>query len=176
MLLFKNSIIASILLWLCAITNSTSETITVYQYTDDKGNITYTDKASEESKKLEVLTENIVKISPSQNITLGTADTEDHTIKLNIKSPQNNETIRNNQGNISINAHTSLPIAFDNYFQLVIDDFPHLAPQNLPNFILTNIERGTHKIKIQLINHQGKVIASSPIHTIYMHRTSINSP
>jgi hypothetical protein len=42
-------------------------------------------------------------------------------------------------------------------------------------FVLRNIDRGEHIIKMQLLNDKGKIIASSKPITFYMHRASVNN-
>ena len=39
-------------------------------------------------------------------------------------------------------------------------------------FELMNVNRGEHKLKLELLDPLGKVIASSPVTTIYLHRTT----
>jgi hypothetical protein len=55
--------------------------------------------------------------------------------------------------------------------QLYIDGKAHLKAQKHAMYSLRNIDRGEHKIKMDLINKEGKVIASSETVTFYMHRT-----
>ena len=41
-------------------------------------------------------------------------------------------------------------------------------------FVLRNIDRGEHQIKMSLLDDKGKIIATSSPVTFYMHRISVN--
>jgi hypothetical protein len=59
---------------------------------------------------------------------------------------------------------------------LYLDGKQVAGPTGNANFILHDIERGEHQLSLELLNHSGKVIATSPSTTFYMHRTSVISP
>ena len=56
----------------------------------------------------------------------------------------------------------------------MVDEKPYLTPQTHTMFVLHNIDRGEHQIKMKLLNEKGKVIALSKVITFYMHRSSVN--
>jgi hypothetical protein len=58
--------------------------------------------------------------------------------------------------------------------QLLLDGKPHNKPQTHSMFSLKDINRGEHRIKMLLLDEEGKIIASSTSVTFYMHRTSTN--
>lgn len=174
MLYSKNYTILNFILWSCIIANNASAEVTVYKSIDKNGQVIYTDKANAEAQRINVTPQNTIKVSTSKNIIKQPPPSVSNPITITIKSFEDHETIRDNQGNISINAETSSSIPFDHSFQLFIDGNLHSPQQTTPNFSIANLERGMHKIKIVLVDDTGKVIALSPIYTIYMHRASIN--
>ena len=58
--------------------------------------------------------------------------------------------------------------------RLIMNGAIHGEPQTRSVFILRDVDRGEHKIKLELINNQGKIIASSKERTVYLHRSRVN--
>lgn len=93
---------------------------------------------------------------------------------IDITTPKNNATIRDNTGSIYISGAIKPRFKSDLNVQLMLDEKPYDEPQKNATFSLRNIDRGEHKIKMLLIDDKGKVIASSEPVTFYMHRASTN--
>jgi hypothetical protein len=97
---------------------------------------------------------------------------EDYLVEIN--QPKQNSTIRDNTGSVYI-AGSIKPIFKQGLnIQLYLDGKPYEKPQPHSMFVLRNIDRGEHIIKMKLLNEKGKVIASSKPITFYMHRASVN--
>ena len=90
--------------------------------------------------------------------------------EINLVSPKNDETIRNNQGNILIQFSTNKPLDKDQYIQLLFDGKKVDAQQGNA-FILKNINRGEHSLKGQLMRNE-KIIDSTKKITIFLHRAT----
>ncbi|CAM5218367.1 hypothetical protein [Alishewanella longhuensis] len=43
-------------------------------------------------------------------------------------------------------------------------------------FVLRDIDRGEHNIQLELLDQSGKLIATSPLTTFYLHRASLITP
>jgi len=145
----------------------------IYVWRNEKGVLVYSDTPRPGAEE--------VKINPTNNIS-SSIDTSildinpqklDNSYQVEINQPENNETIRDNTGSVYI-AGRIRPV-FKNGFeiQLYLDGKKHLKAQTRAMYILRNIDRGEHQIKMDLINNKGKVIASSKTTTFYMHRISV---
>lgn len=93
--------------------------------------------------------------------------------QLSILQPADQQTIRSNPGNLKVSAKLT-PIT-GGQFQLFINQ-TLVKTQLTPQFELSNVDRGELQIEIKFINSKGKVLATSPVHTVYLHRASILSP
>lgn len=95
--------------------------------------------------------------------------------KLSIKiiSPTNGETIRDNRGMIRVKIELNRPLSPSEHLQLFMNNKPIGAPSTKKVWLLENIDRGTHRFLIQLVV-SGKIIASSSLVTVYLHRASVN--
>ncbi|RJX72456.1 DUF4124 domain-containing protein [Vibrio sinensis] len=100
-------------------------------------------------------------------------DTAEATEATNIEilSPRQNETLRNNQGEIVITTELSRKLKPDEQLQLILGGTSYGAPQTTQRWILKNIDRGKHQISIQVVS-LGKVIASSITITVHLKRAS----
>ncbi len=152
------------------------DTSKIYVWRDEKGILVFSDSPKPGAEEVKAEPDNVFKSSTS--IDMKVLDitpkeiTEQYEIAITI--PKNNATIRDNTGSIYISGSIQPRFKPGWNVQLVLDDKPHGKPQNRSIFSLKNIDRGEHKLKMLLLNDKGKIIASSPSVTFYMHRASIN--
>ena len=88
---------------------------------------------------------------------------------IQLIAPAHEATIRNTQGQVHISwvAHAKANVVYEIYLDDVLKkNTPHTA------MALTGVERGAHSIYLQVKDKNGKVIAASPTHTIYVHQNS----
>lgn len=88
---------------------------------------------------------------------------------VSILSPGDEESIRGNDGSMSIRATVSPKGA--GRFQLVMDG-QAMATQTNSLFALNSVERGAHSIQINFLDKSGKILASSKPQTFYLHKAS----
>ena len=84
-------------------------------------------------------------------------------------TPEHDQVIRNNNGNITIEAKLNRSLSAGEQLQLWFDNQPYQAPQITTSWQLKNIDRGTHQIQVKAIQ-DGKKIASSSLITVHLHR------
>ncbi|WP_416307704.1 hypothetical protein [Neptunicella sp. SCSIO 80796] len=89
---------------------------------------------------------------------------------LEISQPADQQTIRNNSGDMSVIAKITPNTS--GLAQLFLDGKMIMQQASL-NFDLHNINRGEHVIKIKLVSQTGKLIASSQDRVFYLHRASV---
>ncbi|ENM5892796.1 DUF4124 domain-containing protein [Vibrio mimicus] len=93
-------------------------------------------------------------------------------LKITLVSPKHDDTVRSNSGTIIIRSELNRKLAIGEQLQLMMDGRPYGAPTNQPVWELKNIDRGTHTFTIQAIEN-GKLIASSSIITVHLHRATV---
>lgn len=92
--------------------------------------------------------------------------------QVEIIQPINNTTVRDNTGSVYVSGRIK-PVFTRGYnIQLYLDGKPYEKPQQQAMFLLRGIDRGEHQVRMELINNNGKVIATSDSVTFYMHRAS----
>ncbi|WP_413113132.1 DUF4124 domain-containing protein [Thaumasiovibrio sp. DFM-14] len=157
---------------------------TVYSWLDSNGQIVFSDTPPEngEFKQRNYIAPRISETPPAS-----LQVSKDHDIVDTIKSepvlkqpppssvllinPVNEQTVRNALGDIMINAATDAPLVPPYQLQLYLDDRPFGAPSNQLQWLVTNIDRGAYQAHVKLLK-DGKIIASSPSVTVYLHRTA----
>ena len=153
---------------LCWITNINSEEI--YISRDANGVIIYSDQPKNGATPVTI--DNTINVMPSVSQINNPKQTqvEAQKFKIKILQPIHEETIRNNNGSLTIIGEVFPEFFAGHTAQLYLDNLPYNQRQSTPLFNLTNIDRGEHNVKIELINETGTVIATSDKVTFYMHR------
>ena len=90
--------------------------------------------------------------------------------RLGILSPANDATVRDNNGNFQVAAEISPSLKADHWLRLTINGSPVGNLSRSPIFSLTNIDRGSHILRIDVVSGDGKVIKSSKPSTVHLHR------
>ncbi|MDV5172268.1 DUF4124 domain-containing protein [Photobacterium rosenbergii] len=108
--------------------------------------------------------------SPEEQLSNGSALPEP---SIQIDNPTNQQTLRDNQGNLTITASANRKLNQGHNVQLRLDGEVYGRPQAQLSWPLTNIDRGSHTLQVELLKH-GKVIASSEKITVFLHRARIN--
>ena len=152
----------------------------IYKWTDSNGNVSFSDKPRPGAEQVilpdvqtfssPVVSQTSSKTAPQKNNTKQT-----YTI-LKIVSPEGEGTIWDNQGNLNVLIQVQPVLKKGDNFQLIFDGKPIGEPQTAPAFSLTNIDRGTHTVGVQIIDTFGKVRQTSEAVTFYMHKASVNLP
>ncbi len=157
---------------LCLCVNALATT-KIYKVVKADGSIVYTDKppANAQEYKLEVKPNIIATPTHKNSATTipasNSAPSPDYSVT--ITSPANEATVRNNAGTVTISVNVSPEVK--GLYRLIVNGEP-TAQQASPVFELQELNRGEYKIKIELLDQSGKLLASSPLSTFYLHKAS----
>jgi hypothetical protein len=146
----------------------------IYVWRNKQGVLVYSDTIKPGAEEVEVKKSNTVKSSINISVLDVTPKAVDEKFDVNITQPANKATVRDNTGSVHISASISPIFKRGHKIQLHLDDEPYKEPQSHSTFVLRNIDRGEHKIKMLLLSDKGKVIATSYSVTFYMHRVTVN--
>ena len=156
--------------------------ITIYEWTDKKGNKHYSDFPKNKSKIISLSQKNIISPavvkSPNAEITKEELKNKESSNKnnnytLNIISPLDDTSIRSNAGDISLDLSVKPEKESTQKVQLLIDGIPQGEPQNSLRLTATNIDRGEHKLSAQLISEDSKILATTEPVLIHLVRASL---
>ena len=154
----------------------------IYRWTDASGIVHFSDIPHEGAETVNLpKSQTQMPSSPKQrqsNSASGqsseqSAEAGDSYEQVSIAEPQNEATIRNNQGMVPILVSLQPPLMKEHKLQLLFDGKVMGAPQSDTAFILNGIERGSHTIAVNVIDSQGAVLATTEAVTIFMHRPRV---
>ncbi|MDG1752799.1 MAG: DUF4124 domain-containing protein [Thalassotalea sp.] len=152
-------------------TSATSTKVYVWRNAD--GVLVYSDSPKPGAEEVEVKESNNMSSSIDTSILDINPKAIEEKYQVEVTQPANNATIRDNTGSVYVSGRIKPIFKQGLKIQLLLDNQPYEKPQSHSMFVLRNIERGEHQLKMDLINDKGKVIASSEPITFYMHRASV---
>lgn len=169
---FTRFILIAFISVLCAEVNAGSTKIYVWRNAD--GVLVYSDSPKPGAEEVNVENPNISNSSVDTSILDITPKAIENSYQVEITQPANSATIRDNTGSVYVSGRIKPIFKKGLSIALTLDGKPYLKPQTNSMFILRDIERGEHQIKMDLLDEKGKIIASSSSITFYMHRASVN--
>lgn len=146
----------------------------VYVWRNEQGVLVFSDSPRPGAEEVEVKTNTTVISSVDTSILDIKPQEIKETYQVSITQPKDSETIRDNTGSAYVSGRIKPVFKQGHKIQLYLDGKPYEKPQTQAMFVLRNVDRGEHQVKMELINDKGKVIASSDEVTFYMHRASVN--
>ncbi len=138
----------------------------VYRWVDSAGKISYSDKPQPGAEEIEI------DVAPSISDTKAISDAEppeedEKSEKINYKikilTPENDESLRDNAGNVSIMLKVTpkLDPEKGDMFLVYLDGVASLDKQSGLFFTMQNIDRGTHNLRVELVSPDEQVLAST---------------
>lgn len=149
---------------------------TVYKKVNKDGSVSYSDKAYPGSIKIQLPPINTQDPQVKQPVIESTITKSNEKVSasIDIITPSNGDTVRNNAGNLTIMVQKRLSDKKQYLTQLLINDKPYLKPFKGTVFKMKNVDPGIINIKAQLQNRSGNVLATSSETVVYMHRATVN--
>lgn len=94
---------------------------------------------------------------------------------LKITSPANEETLRENAGDITVDVTMNPPLQTQAGHKILVemDGKPIADPGTSLQFVLKNVDRGTHSLQASILDAAGNTLIQSPNITFYLKRHSI---
>ena len=149
----------------------------IYKWVDGDGNVHFSDKPRPGAETITLPPTQTFSPPAATEPAATTPDIPRKTVptytKIMIVQPQDQETVRNNQGIVSVISRIEPELNKGDTLQLLYDGSPVGEPQTEPVFTLNQVYRGRHTLQLQILNESGSVIGSSDTITIFMHRARV---
>ena len=152
----------------------------IYKWVDASGGVHYSDIPHPGAQRMVIpgvqsfTPPAPVETKTDESQTVGSAEAAKAYKSLAIVQPADQATIRNNQGYVLINVAIEPPLQDGDLLQIIFDGNPFGKPQSNLSFALSNINRGTHTLSVQVLDKHGKVILKSKPIQFFMHRPRVN--
>ena len=149
----------------------------VYRSVDKDGHVVYSDKPSQGAEKIE--------IKDAQTIHLPTAgpfryqppakEAPPRYSSVAISSPGNDESIRQNSGDVTVQISVSPGLKSGDVISLLMDG-KEVASGPASSVTLKNVDRGSHTLQARVLGSDGSTWASSESVTFHLLRHSVLTP
>tara|TARA_R110000744_G_scaffold101501_3_gene195647 strand:- start:1927 stop:2451 length:525 start_codon:yes stop_codon:yes gene_type:complete len=164
------TIIAALLL--CAWSLSVISNDKIYKITTDDGGIIYTDSPTEQGEHVPLSADSVITLKSASLSPITTPPIvrkQTKKIHLSVISPKPEQTIRDNSGKLTI--RTALEPQVQGVYRLHLND--QVISQNKGLFKLSGLNRGAYTFHVELAHKSGKILASTPKQTFYLHQASV---
>lgn len=150
----------------------------IYKTVDENGNVIYTDqKPASDARPIDLPELNVaephrpIRPAPSQTV----EDEGDPWRGFSIRSPAPEENIWGTGSDLTVELELPQPLGREMSIVVYLDGEAQ-EPVRDPEFEITDIERGEHEIRAELLGRAGRLLASTESVTFYMKQSSTNFP
>ncbi|MHC8311593.1 DUF4124 domain-containing protein [Pseudomonas sp. GT1P32] len=163
-------------LWLlaaCLIALSASAE--VFTYIDAQGNRVFTDQpGTGNAKRVPLATSNRMSANPTGAAPMiAEKRTETKPLfrydMLRVLVPEPDATIRSSAGELIVSVTSEPGLQRGHRYRLLLDGQPTAEPGPSPVFALSNIDRGSHNLSVEILDEQGRIVertANQPFHML----------
>lgn len=153
-----------------------------YKWTDAKGVVHYTDKPRQDAEVLTLPDEPPAPQAAAYS-SQG-SDTEDGEdvgtgtgySKFSIASPEQNETIRSNEGIVNFSFFITPALDAGHKIAVTLDGQKLKDKLSSTQFSLKDLQRGSHTLKADIVDDQGQTLASTNAVSFHLRKHSILPP
>lgn len=147
----------------------------VFTYVDAQGNRVFTDQpGSSKAKRVPLATSNRMSVNPTGAApVIAEKKTETRPMfrydMLRVLVPEPDATIRSSAGELIVSITSEPGLQRGHHYRLLLDGQPTAEPGPSPVFALSNIDRGSHNLSIEILDEQGRIVertANQPFHML----------
>lgn len=148
----------------------------IYSYVDEQGNRVFTDRPAQtgsEAQRIELKPANSM---PSAEPPAQKAPQKTKALGyrwLRIQSPEPDATLRDGAGDLTVIAESEPALYPGHSYRLLLDGRPSGQADSSPVFSLTNLDRGTHRLAVEIIDADGRSLERTPEQAIHYKRPSL---
>lgn len=150
----------------------------VFTYIDAQGNRVFTDQpGTRNAKRVPLATSNRMSAKPSGAGPMTAAKNQAkplfHYDMLRVLVPDPDATIRSTAGELIVSVTSEPGLQQGHRYRLLLDGQPTAEPGPSPVFALSNIDRGTHRLSVEILDEQGRTVERTANQPFHMQRISL---
>ncbi|WP_258619122.1 DUF4124 domain-containing protein [Pseudomonas sp. B21-048] len=146
----------------------------VFTYVDAQGNRVFTDQpGTRNAKRVPLATSNRMSPNPSGAAPMTAAKNQAKTLfhydMLRVLVPEPDATIRSTAGELIVSVTSEPGLQQGHRYRLLLDGQPTAEPGPSPVFALSNIDRGSHNLSVEILDEQDRTVertANQPFHML----------
>jgi len=154
----------------------------VYKSVNEKGEVVYSDQPTPNAQRMKLPELPTYTAPPIPSLSTGTAESKPVASSpyksVKIVSPENDATIRDNQGVVRVQVALNPPLMIQqgHKIQFYLNGEPHGIPVGTPSISFSNLDRGTYTLTTSVVNVEGAVLSSAEPVVFHLHRESVLNP
>ncbi|WP_248738621.1 DUF4124 domain-containing protein [Pseudomonas sp. MWU12-2029] len=166
------------LIALCLSLIALSASAEVFTYIDAQGNRVYTDQPRGNAKRVPLATSNRMASNPTgaAPITKAKKSAEQPLFRydmLRVLVPEPDATIRSSAGELIVSITSEPGLQKGHRYRLLLDGQPTGEPGLSPVFPLSNIDRGSHNLSVEILDAQDRIVERTANQPFHMQRISL---
>ena len=146
----------------------------VFTYIDAQGNRVYTDQPHANAQRVPIATSNRMAVPANTAAPIATAKKSAeappfHYDMLRILIPEPDATLRSSAGELIVSVTSEPRLQSGHRYRLLLDGKATGEPGVSPVFALSNIDRGSHTLSIEILDAAGQTVertANQPFHML----------
>ncbi|WP_282358462.1 DUF4124 domain-containing protein [Pseudomonas sp. PS01303] len=141
----------------------------IYKYTDANGNTVYSDHSPDGVQAQPVELPPLNRVEPQAPSAPPAPVSDNRELQRNaydileLAGLPTEEALRANNGTFTVNVLIKPRLQPPHQLRLVLDDEPYGQPSNVPILQLVNVDRGEHRLAVQVIDGQTIIQQSPPV-------------
>ncbi|WP_095113968.1 DUF4124 domain-containing protein [Pseudomonas sp. Irchel 3H7] len=141
----------------------------IYKYTDANGHTVYSDHSPDGVQAQPVELPPLNRVEPQAPSAPPAPETDNREPAhnaydiLELAGLPTEEALRANNGTFTVNVLIKPRLRPPHQLRLVLDDEPYGQPSNVPILQLVNVDRGEHRLAVQVIDGQTVIQQSPPV-------------
>lgn len=162
-------------LLLCLLLVTLPAVADVYTYIDAQGNRVFTDQPHGKAHRVDIAPSNKMaaptrKLSPPST---AKPKTMFRYQVLRILVPEPDATVRSMTGELIVSVSNDPVLQEGHTYRLLVDGQPIAQTGRSPVFPLTNLDRGTHQLAVEILDESGRLLEKTPNQPFHMMRISL---
>ncbi|KPC25171.1 Uncharacterized protein ABJ99_2318 [Pseudomonas syringae pv. cilantro] len=151
----------------------------VYTYIDAQGNRVFTDQPRKNAKRVDIPpSNNMTGTPPTRTLKAGPARPAPptpmfHYQLLRILVPEPDATLNNPSGDFIVTVTSEPALQPGHSYRLLLDGVAVGQPGRSPVFPVSNIDRGTHQLSVEVFDELGRVLEKTPNQPLHVQRVSL---
>ncbi|MDY7562367.1 DUF4124 domain-containing protein [Pseudomonas sp. 10B1] len=151
----------------------------VYTYVDAQGNRVFTDQPHSGAHRVDIPPSNTMTgtLSPRKDAKTRPATAKPrplfHYQLVRILVPEPDATVRNMAGELIVSVNNDPDLQPGHLYRLLLDGKPIAEAGRSPVFPLTNIDRGTHLLAVEILDETGRMLERTPSQEFHMLRITL---
>jgi Domain of unknown function (DUF4124) len=153
----------------------------VYKSVNEQGEVVYSDQPTPNAQRMKLPELPTYKAPPIPGFS-STPESKPAAASpyksIKIVAPENDATIRDNQGVVRVEVALSPPLMTKagHKIQFYLNGEPHGIPVATTSISFSNLDRGTYTLTTSVMDTEGAVLSSSDPVVFHLHRESVLNP